>query len=157
MSSGAEESIASEMKNLLGELLEVKIPRPRRLHIKVKPEDYKRAAKHLVESIGLNHVSTITAADTGKEMDVMTFLFGRGVEVMLKAAVPKTDPKIPTLTDIVPGVMFYEREIHDLFGIVFDGHPNLERFILPEDWPEGEHPLRKEYKVTRLKGPREVD
>jgi len=152
-----EESIANEVRSFLGEnLLEVKVPRPRRLYLKVKREDYKRAAKHMVEKMGLNHISTITAADAGQEIDVMAYLFGRGVEVMLKAAVPKMNPKIPSLTDIVPGVTFFEREAHDLFGVVFDGHPDLARFILPEDWPDGVYPLRKEYKVTRLKGPREV-
>jgi len=146
------------MKDLLGEnLLEVKIPRSRRLYLTVKVNDYKRSAKHLVEKMGLVHISTITAADAGKELDVMALLFGRGVEVILKAAVPKTAPKIATLTDLVPGVTFYEREVHDLFGIDFEGHPNQDRFMLPEDWPEGVYPLRKEYKVTRLKGPREVD
>jgi NADH:ubiquinone oxidoreductase subunit C len=158
MSTKPEESITNEMKVLLGEnLLEVKIPRSRRLYLTVKTDDYKRAARYLVENTGLNHIMTITAADAGKDLDVMTLLFGRGVTVMLKAAVPKTAPRIPTLTDLVPGATFYEREVHDLFGVVFEGHPNLDRFILPEDWPEGVYPLRKEYKVTRLKGPREVD
>ncbi|MBS7650221.1 MAG: NADH-quinone oxidoreductase subunit C [Candidatus Bathyarchaeia archaeon] len=158
MSTSNEEYIASEVKSLLGEnLLEVKIPRPRRLFLKVSREAYKQAAKHLIQNMNINHVSTITAADSGKEMDVMAYLFGRGVEVTLKATVPKEDPKIPTLTDIVPGATFYEREVFDLFGIVFEGHPNLERLILPEDWPAGVYPLRKEYKVTRLKGPREVE
>ena len=158
MSTKPEEFITNEMKAFLGEnLLEVRIPRSRRIYLTVKIDDYKRAAKHLVESTGLTHISTITAADAGKDVDVMTLLFGRGVEVMLKAAVPKTAPKIPTLTDLVPGVTFYEREVHDLFGVVFEGHPNLDRFMLPEDWPEGVYPLRKEYKVARLKGPREVD
>ena len=49
----------------------------------------------------------------------------------------------PTITDIIPGALLYEREIHDLFGVKFEGHPNLEPLILPEDWPRDVHPMCK--------------
>jgi NADH-quinone oxidoreductase subunit C len=45
--------------------------------------------------------------------------------------------------------MFYEREVYDLLGVKFRGHPNLRRLVLSEDWPEDAHPLRKDFKVQR--------
>jgi NADH-quinone oxidoreductase subunit C len=51
------------------------------------------------------------------------------------------------VVSLLPGAVLYEREVHDLLGVVFDGHPSLERLILPDDWPEGVYPLRKDYKV----------
>ncbi len=66
----------------------------------------------------------------------------------LKAPVPEDDPKIPSVTPIWRGADWHERECYDMFGIVFEGHPDLRRVLLPEDW-EG-HPLRKDYP---LKGP----
>jgi NADH-quinone oxidoreductase subunit C len=63
----------------------------------------------------------------------------------LKVRLSGEDANIDSLTPIWPGANFFEREVFDLFGVRFDGHPNLTRIMMPEDW-EG-HPLRKDYPV----------
>ena len=68
--------------------------------------------------------------------------------VRVRAQVPATDAELPTLFDLYPGTEAMEREAYDLFGIVFTGHPDMTRILLPEDW-EG-HPLRKDYGVGRV-------
>jgi NADH-quinone oxidoreductase subunit C len=65
--------------------------------------------------------------------------------VRLKVKLPGEDANIDSLTPIWPGANFFEREVFDLFGVRFDGHPNLVRIMMPENW-EG-HPLRKDYPV----------
>ena len=59
--------------------------------------------------------------------------------------VPRTDPTAPSLCSVYPGAGFPEREVYDLFGITFEGHPDLTRILMPDDW-EG-HPLQKDYAV----------
>ena len=74
--------------------------------------------------------------------------------VRLKARVGDEDtpePELPTVADIWPSANFYEREVFDLFGIRFAGHPNLTRIVLPTDWVG--HPLRKDYPQTGIRLP----
>lgn len=63
--------------------------------------------------------------------------------IRLRVQVPGDGPELPTLFDLHPGTEAMEREVFDMFGITFTGHPDLTRILMPEDW-EG-HPLRKDY------------
>ncbi len=66
----------------------------------------------------------------------------------LRVQVPEADPVVPSLFEVHPGTEAMEREVFDLFGISFDGHPDLTRILLPEDW-QG-HPLRKDEAIGRI-------
>ena len=66
----------------------------------------------------------------------------------LRVQVPADDPSIESLFDLHPGTEAMEREVFDMFGIVFSDHPDLTRILMPEDW-EG-HPLRKDYAVGEI-------
>lgn len=72
----------------------------------------------------------------------------RGERLRVKVQVPEDDPVVPTLFEVHPGTEGLEREVYDMFGIRFDGHPDLTRILMPEDW-DG-HPLRKDYAVGRI-------
>ena len=63
----------------------------------------------------------------------------------ITVGVPADEPVVPSLCSVYPGAGFPEREVYDLFGITFEGHPDLTRILMPDDW-EG-HPLRKDYSV----------
>ena len=68
--------------------------------------------------------------------------------VRLRTQVPESDPTIASLFELHPGCEVLEREVFDMFGITFDGHPDPTRILMPEDW-EG-HPLRKDYAIGRI-------
>jgi NADH-quinone oxidoreductase subunit C len=68
--------------------------------------------------------------------------------VRIRVQVPESDPTLPSLFELYPGVEAPEREAFDMIGIRFTDHPDLTRILMPEDW-EG-HPLRKDYSVGRV-------
>jgi len=69
--------------------------------------------------------------------------FERNEDIRLKVALNEADLSVPTISDMWPSANWYEREVWDMFGIVFDGHPHLKRIIMPPTW-QG-HPLRKDH------------
>jgi NADH-quinone oxidoreductase subunit C len=77
------------------------------------------------------------------EVVVELLSLGHRRRLRVRCQVPGDDPEIPTLFDIWPGSEAHEREVYDMFGITFTGHPDMTRILMPEDW-EG-HPLRKDY------------
>jgi NADH-quinone oxidoreductase subunit C len=68
--------------------------------------------------------------------------------VRVRVQVPADDARVPSLFDLHPGSEYLEREVYDMFGIVFDDHPDPTRILMPEDW-QG-HPLRKDYAEGRI-------
>jgi len=82
------------------------------------------------------------------EVVVSLLAMEEGKRVRVRAQVPEHEPTLPTLFELFPGTEAMEREVYDLFGIVFEGHPDLTRILMPDDW-EG-HPLRKDYPSARV-------
>ena len=115
----------------------------------VAPGDYHAAVAACREA-GFTTFSDLCAVDylaRPARFEVVVILVSRalGRRLRIRVAVPGTDPRLPTITDVYPGANFYEREAFDLYGIEFDGHPDLTRILMPDDW-EG-HPMRKDYAV----------
>jgi len=82
------------------------------------------------------------------EVVVQLLDIGNRRRTRLRVQVPESDPVVPSLFDLHPGVEAPERETYDMFGIEFDGHPDLTRILMPEDW-DG-HPLRKDYAIGAI-------
>jgi NADH-quinone oxidoreductase subunit C len=120
--------------------------------ILVPVEHLVATCRALHDTPGLEFVafSDVTAADfhprRTPRFDVVYHFVSphRRARVRLKTEV-HTDERVPTISAVWRGADWPERELFDLFGIVFDGHPDLRRLMMPEDW-EG-HPLRKDYPV----------
>jgi len=93
----------------------------------------------LMERFDVHHLSTITGQDTGDTIELLYHFWHEG-GLTLRTRLPREAPRIATLTDIIPGAAFYEREIWEMLGVEFEGHPDLSLFLLPEDW-DGAPPL----------------
>ena len=147
-----ENEIVEKVKEAIGKnVLEIKIPRPRRIFILINKKVFTKAVRYLTKKMGFSHVSTITGTDVGKEIEVIYHLNRGGtIELSLKIRVAKDKPVLPTITNLIPGATLYEREVHDLLGVTFEGHPDLSPVILPEGWPPDAYPLRKEWTIGKV-------
>ncbi len=94
-------------------------------------------------------LSVIAGVDTGERLGTVTIAHGvrSGVWVVLKAWCDENDAHLPTLVEVWPGANWHEREAYDMFGLVFDGHPDLRRVFLEDSFPG--HPLRKSFMPPR--------
>ncbi|MGC8816747.1 MAG: NADH-quinone oxidoreductase subunit C [Candidatus Hadarchaeum sp.] len=93
---------------------------------------------------GITHISTITALDNGNSIELIYHFDCRPALLNLKIFLPMEDLTIPTITDLFPGAVLYERDIMEMIGVKVEGHPDPRRLFLPEDWPQGKYPLRKQ-------------
>ena len=95
-------------------------------------------------------ISAITGLDMGERIGLLYHFRVNRHLVTLITDVSKEIPKIRSITDLVPGANFHEREVSDLFGVTFEGHPSPGRLVLPETWPLELFPLRKDAKIDIL-------
>jgi len=93
--------------------------------------------------------SVNAGVDLGAELRSVTFVRGTSTHVfaMLRTTCSEMDPRVPTLSGVWPGANWCERETYDMFGITFEGHPDLRRIFLEESFPG--HPLRKSFLPPR--------
>jgi NADH:ubiquinone oxidoreductase subunit D/NADH:ubiquinone oxidoreductase subunit C len=107
------------------------------------------AAVHLRDQMGFDYLTHLSAADYADRIEVVYNLFSTRSDLQrtglpLKVRIPdRADPRVPSLVPIFPSANFQEREVWDMFGVRFEGHPNLKRILLWEGF-EG-HPLRKDW------------
>jgi len=92
----------------------------------------------------LSNLTGVDAPPDDLEVVYHLFSYGKRHSYVLKVKVAKADAHIPTVEGIYPTANWQEREAYDLLGVIFDGHPDLRRIMLPDDWIG--HPLRKDYK-----------
>jgi len=90
-------------------------------------------------------LACVSGTDDGKDLWVVYHLYSipRNHKAVLKVNVGRENPSAPSLTSLWKAADWHERETYDMYGIVFEGHPDLRRILLPEDWSGW--PLRKDY------------
>lgn len=121
----------------------------------VESTELKGFLRLLKEKYGFDYLTDIGATDffeEGLRFEVVYNLvnLSERLRVRVKARLPEKDPTVETVTDLWPAANWHEREAYDMMGIRFEGHPDLRRMYLPEDF--GFHPLRKEFPLLGIPG-----
>ena len=120
----------------------------------LKPEDLVKVCSYLQKDLLYNFLSSVTAVDWPERLprfDVVYHLLSIPNQCVLRLKVRvglrrEEHPAVPTVVEVWPAANWYEREVYDLFGITFTGHPDMRRILMPIDWTT--HPLRKDYPLT---------
>ena len=147
-----EETIRSELTTKFPFLAEkIVVKRERRLFADVPEDRFAEVLEHVVNAMGSPRLCSMSGVDEGENLVCVYHLaWPDGIILSLKRAVPRTRPVIRTVASIFPGGAIYEREVVDMLGIQVEGLPPGNRYPLPDNWPAGQYPLRKDWKPEML-------
>ena len=157
-----EKSISDKIVEKFGEKVEVAFIKKDRIRINASRENVHEVAEFARDSLNYDHVESVSGVDypQDKEIEVVYHIgsytdssLARQILVLATRAQREENPipgndatKLPTLRDIFYSVEFHEREVFEMFGVYFDGHPDNRRLLLPEDWADLP-PLRKDFAI----------
>lgn len=151
-----EERVVEGFKAAFGDVIRAATFKPKRIKVLVEKEKWVELARYVKDHLGFDHITSIAGVDYPKENEfevlyhVATYTVDEMKNTVLALAtrIPRDDPKLPSLVSVWRSAEFGERETYEMFGIIFEGHPNLKRLLLPEDWADIP-PLRKEFVSPR--------
>lgn len=145
-----EEEIKNDLENKFDYLKGViTIKRERRIFVEVPSEHLVEVFEFTVRQLGFSFLSAITGMDEGNLFGIIYHLNKEGRIILnLKTHVSREKPAVGTVTNFFHYADIYEREIKDLFGIEVNGLTQGRRYPLPDNWPQDEFPLRKDWKSS---------
>ncbi|MBI5860540.1 MAG: NADH-quinone oxidoreductase subunit C [Nitrosarchaeum sp.] len=157
-----EKGLADKIVEKFGTRIKVAFVKPDRVRINVGRDDVKEVAEFLRDVLNFDHAESVSGVDypQDKEIEVVYHLgsytdssLARQILVLATRAQREENPipgndttKLPSLREIFYSVEFHEREIFEMFGVYFQGHPDNRRLLLPEDWADLP-PLRKDFAI----------
>lgn len=118
-----------------------------RAYIEIDPKDIREIARYLFVDLGARF-NIASGMDTRFHIEILYHFTIEELSLIisLRVKLDRDEPKIDSITPIIKGAEWIEREIHELIGVDFVGHPNLKRLLLSDDWPQGVYPLKADYK-----------
>jgi len=138
-------TVVERLREGLGNrVIRIETPNPKRVYLTILPEDLGEAARFVWQTLDGRYV-TVSGIDTSSRIELL-YHFSVDREdtfVSLRVFLDRDRPEIASLSSLIPAMEWIEREIWELLGVTFRGHPNLKHLLLADDWPEGNYPLRK--------------
>lgn len=142
----SSQEIVEKIKNALGDkVLTISQPSERRIFVSVLPENLIETIRKLKDDFGFYHISTISGLDKTTDFEILYHLANSFVSLTVRVQISRENPEISSICEVIPGVILYEREIQDMFGIKVKNIPDPRPLVLPDDWPQGNYPLRKDW------------
>jgi Ni,Fe-hydrogenase III component G len=130
----------------------VRIQRVRRMYAAVPAENIAEVFDHVVKEMQFSILCAITGLDQGETLGLQYHLARVSGEILtLLISVPRQQPVVRSVTPYFPAADVYEREVVDLLGFQVQGLVPGNRYPLPDGWPAGQYPLRKDWKADSLK------
>ena len=144
----AEETVQKALADKFPFLADkIRVQRARRLWVDVPADKFDEVLHYLHEHMDFPMLCAITGLDEGATFGLLYHLAQEnGLTLHLKVSIPREKPEWKTIIPMFPGCELCEREIADLYGVKFAGLPPGMRYPLPDDWPEGQYPMRKDWK-----------
>ncbi len=129
-----------------GDIVEVFDKSPKRIYIEIKPESIVKIARYMFRVVGARF-NIASGVDTRECIEILYHFAIEDIDLLisLRVKLDRSDPRIDSLALVFEAANWIEREIHELLGVDFKGHPDLRRLLLPDDWPESVYPLRADY------------
>ena len=147
---GEEQTIQAALTTRFPALQDkIRVQRERRIFVDVPYADFAAVFDYIVKDMQFPILCAMTGLDQGESLGVIYHLAREsGVVLNVATSVPKDKPVLQTVTSYFPAADVYEREMVDLLGMQVTGLPEGPRYPLPNDWPAGEYPLRKDWKPS---------
>ena len=142
-----EEILHHLRKIFKDDIIEVFDKSPKRVYVEIRPDSIVQVASYIFKDLKARF-NTASGVDLRYHMEILYHFLIEDINLLISLRVKIQKPKleITSLSLIFEGANWIEREMHEILGINFRGHPDLRRLLLPDDWPEGVYPLRRDYK-----------
>lgn len=126
-------------------IIDISSPITRRIFVHVRSEKFIEIIRALKDDYGFYHLSTISVVDKTTSFEILYHLANSFISLTVRVQINRENPQIASICEVIPGAILYEREIQDMFGIKVINIPDARPLILPDDWPDGVYPLRKDW------------
>jgi len=142
-----EEVLDDLRKKFKDDIIEVFDKSPKRVYVEIRPDSIVQVASYIFKDLKARF-NTASGVDLRYHMEILYHFLIEDINLLisLRVKLQKPNLEIDSLAPVFEGANWIEREMHEILGINFKGHPDLKRLLLPDDWPDGVYPLRRDYK-----------